>query len=279
MNKIYSALTKLPAYIRNFGVYHGIRLAYRIENISNTAAKSDKISKYYLPNYRKYIYLRDSVADHATFWQCLVKNQYDFKQFPQSNQLNSEYNRLVNSGQTPLIIDCGGNIGLASFWYAHCFPNAKIVVIEPDQANLEVLRQNLSCFGDRIVILKGGIWNEKGFLKISNPNSGSAAFRLELIDGKSDNSIRCYTIREVCDVANNDKPFIVKIDIEGSQKYLFKDNTEWVNNTNLITLELDDWLLPWQGTSRNFFSCLSQYPFDYILNGESIFCFRDFSNS
>ena len=48
-----------------------------------------------------------------------------------------------------------------------------------------------------------------------------------------------------------------------------------MGRTALITLELDDWLMPWQGTSRNFFSCLSRYPFDYLLGGESIFCFRD----
>lgn len=277
MIKIYSILAKLPAYIRNFGIYDGIRLIYKIESIFNTPLKSDKISTHYLANYDKHIYLRDCIADHATFWQCLVKNQYDFKHFPQSDRLNAEYNKLVNSGQTPLIIDCGGNIGLASFWYANRFPEAKIVVIEPDQKNLEVLKLNLNCFGDRIVILKGGIWNEEGFLKISNPESGPAAYRLETVDNESDDSIRCYTVTEICEMVNIDKAFIVKIDIEGSQKHLFKDNTEWVKNTNLITLELDDWLLPWQGTSRNFFSCLSQYPFDYLLNGESILCFRDFS--
>jgi len=44
----------------------------------------------------------------------------------------------------------------------------------------------------------------------------------------------------------------------------------------LLTLELDDWLMPWQGTSRSFFRCVSRYAFDYLIGGESIFCFRDF---
>ena len=70
--------------------------------------------------------------------------------------------------------------------------------------------------------------------------------------------------------------FIVKIDIEGAQKHLFSSNTNWIEHTHLIMLELDDWLLPWQGTSRTFFSALSAYPFDYLIRGEAIFCFRDF---
>ncbi|MBS3913925.1 FkbM family methyltransferase [Methylomonas rivi] len=276
MKKIYSVISRFPGYIRVFGYYYGIQLFFRVEVGFNVLLKSEKISKYYLPNYKKNIYLRHCVADRSIFWQCLVKNQYSFNRFPQSKRLMSVYDELVNSGQTPLIIDCGGNIGLSSFWYANRFPDAKIVVIEPDQANLDILTLNLEPFSGRVVILKGGVWNRKGFLKIVNPEAGSAAYRVEFLDEESDDSIRCYTINEICEKVDIKNPFIVKIDIEGSQKNLFQNNTEWVSKTNLITLELDDWLLPWQGTSRNFFSCLSQYSFDYLLNGESIFCFRDF---
>ena len=77
-------------------------------------------------------------------------------------------------------------------------------------------------------------------------------------------------------MAGVNAPLIVKIDIEGAQAQLFSANTEWVARTRLISLELDDWLMPWQGTSRSFFSCISRYPFDYLIHGESIFCFRDF---
>ena len=76
-----------------------------------------------------------------------------------------------------------------------------------------------------------------------------------------------------------DFPFIVKIDIEGGQGPLFETNTEWVKDTQLIALELEDWLFPWQGTSRSFFRCISRYSFDYLLGRENIFCFRDFGDN
>mgnify|MGYP000930999581 CR=1 FL=1 len=88
-------------------------------------------------------------------------------------------------------------------------------------------------------------------------------------------AIPAYTIDDLCALGGTTDPLIVKLDIEGAQAQLFASNTDWVGRTALITLELDDWLMPWQGTSRNFFSCLSRYPFDYLLGGESIFCFRD----
>ena len=75
--------------------------------------------------------------------------------------------------------------------------------------------------------------------------------------------------------ADADEVLIAKIDIEGGQDSLFQDNTGWVGRTHLIVVELDDDLFPWAGTSRPFFRCVSQYPFDYLLSGENIVCFRD----
>lgn len=219
--------------------------------------------------------MRNTVADCSTFWQCLVQRQYDTRQFPQHAHLMERYEDMLRKGQTPLIIDCGGNIGLAALWFARMFPQAKIVSIEPDQSNLEMLRLNTEGLRDRITIVRGGIWNRHGALRIANPDSGSAAFRVEYSETQDSDSMPAYTIDDLCHLGGVANPLVVKLDIEGAQAHVFSSNTDWVGRSTLITLELDDWLLPWQGTSRNFFSCLSQYPFDYLLGGESIFCFRD----
>ncbi|MDO8777630.1 MAG: FkbM family methyltransferase [Burkholderiaceae bacterium] len=276
MNKLYQLLAKSPNYIRRFGVISGVRLLCQIEGLRQLPQKSERVKPYVLPGFNAPIHLRDCLGDHAIFWQCLVMNQYDFSHFPQAERLNRKYDEIVKSGRTPLIIDCGGNIGLSVIWFANKFPKAKIFVVEPDQANLEILKLNVASFEERVVILKGGIWNEAGYLQIINPEAGPSAYRVQPSHpADTPNTIRCHTINEICHMANINDPLIVKVDIEGSQKYLFSGNTDWVNRTDLITLELDDWLLPWQGTSRSFFKCLSQFDFDYLLNGESIFCFRD----
>ncbi len=186
-----------------------------------------------------------------------------------------KYHRLVKSGRKPLIIDCGGNIGLASLWFAAHYPQAQVVVIEPDSGNLELLKLNIAAFGDRITILPGAIWSRSASLKIVNPSAGYAAFRVSEVkdDTELANSIRGYTVKEIMEYTGGEYPFIVKLDIEGSQSELFRNNTEWVEKTALIILELDDWLFPWQGTSRSFFACVSNYPFEYLISGENIFCF------
>lgn len=265
---------KIPNYVRRFGLIQGLRLLYQIEqNLDN---KSTQIRQYNVPGFKSPIYLRDTISDHAIFWQCLVENQYDFKSFPQAERLLKNYNQICSRNCTPLIIDCGGNIGLASIWLATTLPDVRIVVIEPEQGNFNLLLKNIQPFGDRIKALQGGIWHQSGYLTITNSDAGSAAFRVTQAVQPVAGSIRAYTIPEICEMEGGTTPFIVKIDIEGAQKYLFRHNTSWVESSHLIMLELDDWLLPWQGTSRPFFSVLSSYPFDYLMRGEVIFCFRDF---
>lgn len=230
----------------------------------------------FVPGYTTPIFLRDTVADRSTFWQCLVLRQYGISHFPQYRRLMDYYDELLRRGEVPLIIDCGGNIGLAAIWFAQMFPKARIVSIEPDENNFELLRMNTAAFGDRVTLVQGGIWNQHGTLRIVNPDSGSAAFRVEFSESRELGGIPAYTIDDLCQLGGSSAPLVVKLDIEGAQANLFASNTDWVGRASLITLELDDWLLPWQGTSRNFFSRVSSYPFDYLLGEESIFCFRDY---
>jgi len=276
MSLDFRRLAKLPVYLRSFGPRVGLRLFGAIE-CTALPVKSDKVSMHTLPGYESPVSLRRARADHATFWQCLVQQQYDLDRFPQTQRLQQTYEVMLARGETPLIIDGGANIGLAALWLARRFPRAQIISVEPDAGNLALLTRNLAGLGARAKVLDGGLWPCSGRLRIVNPESGSAAFRVEETTGDGLGTLRAYTIDEICALAGCHEPLIVKLDIEGAQQYLFSSNTGWVGRTHLITLELDDWLFPWRGSSRPFFRALAEHPFDYLLGGESVFCFRDAS--
>ncbi|MBN8439033.1 MAG: FkbM family methyltransferase [Candidatus Accumulibacter sp.] len=274
-NLLFRWISKSPKYIREFGILHGLRLLFSVER--SVPQRSIKINKYKVPGYKMPILLRETVSDHATFWQCIVQRQYGVSVFPQSNRLISAYQDALDNGSVPIIIDCGGNIGLSALYFAELFPKARIYSVEPNEENFEMLKRNTATVADRVFPLRGGVWNERDNLRIVNPESGSAAFRVApTAEYTNEDRFRTYTINEICALAEVSAPLIVKIDIEGAQRNLFMSNTEWVCNTHLIMLELDDWQMPWQGTSTPFFSCISQHSFDYLISGETIFCFRDF---
>lgn len=265
---------KVPNYLSKFGVLEGLRVFASIER--PVAQKSDKgHSAVVLPGFAAPIKLRRTVADHTAAWICLVAEQYRIDRFPQKDRLQATYERMLREGRQPLIVDAGANIGMSALWYAKTYPKAKVFAIEPDRDNFQLLVENTRAYEGRIIPFCGGVWPHCTHLTIENPESGAQRFRTRETSSGSAHAVTAITMDEILAQTGTEEIFIAKIDIEGGQDRLFAENTAWVGKTHLIVLELDDWQFPWTGNSRSFFSCVSRYPFEYLIDGENVFLFRD----
>jgi FkbM family methyltransferase len=174
-----------------------------------------------------------------------------------------------------LIIDGGANIGMAAIWFAQTFADASLVCVEPEEANFDLLVRNMTPYGSRVEPIRGGLWPRSGQLRITNPNAGTAGYQVAYSEERSPEGIRAITIDEIIEKYPDHFLFYVKLDIEGAQKQLFTENTEWVEIVDVIAIELDDCRFPWSGSSTPVFKVLSRHEFDYIISGETLFCFRD----
>ena len=65
-------------------------------------------------------------------------------------------------------------------------------------------------------------------------------------------------------------PLIVKVDIEGDERGLFAQDTEWVRQTPVIFVEPHDWMLPKQSTVRNFLALMASQERDILVQHENI---------
>lgn len=265
-------LPRLPNYVQAFGAFEGISLAWKLEARRGLQA-GGRLS---VPFLGRKLVLRDSVSDRSVYWQCIVRRQYDISVFaPHFSALRKKHDVLVSNQDEPLIVDGGANIGLASVYFNHMFPAAKIVAVEPDQYNLVLLRQNCSAFADRISVVEGGLWNRDGWLKITNRAAGSTAFTVAEAAPDEPGAVPAFCLETLIDREKASDALIVKLDIEGAQQHLFSSgSTAWIERTDCVILELDDWLFPWQGTSRSFFLEMSKLSFDYLLHGEHMVCFN-----
>ncbi len=64
---------------------------------------------------------------------------------------------------TPLILDCGANIGLATIYWKHLFPEARVLAFEPDSSGAQVLRTNLSFLNiSGVEVIEAAVWTENG---------------------------------------------------------------------------------------------------------------------
>lgn len=218
---------------------------------------------------RKFISIdiRDKV-DFYTIGQVYLDEDYGLDKLRRQDDLMAYYRSIEQSGKKPLIIDCGGNTGLATRYFSENYPQAKIVCIEPDPANLAQARKNNS--SPNIVFMENAIGSEKSRGTIVDPGLGNNGYRISCADDGATEIVSINGILEQFD-ANAYTPFIVKIDIEGFESELFSKNLEWIEKFPLLVIELHDWMLPRSGNANNFIKAIAPLQRDFVYHGENVF--------
>jgi FkbM family methyltransferase len=204
------------------------------------------------------IYIRNKTSDVPTFTQCIIDESYN-----------------LNLGIEPnTIIDLGSNIGLSAVFFATRYPNAKIVCVEPELQNFDLLCMNTFNFKNVKGIQKG-VWHRNAKLKVIDTAGSNWGFTVEETD--SNDGINAITINEIMSQENIETIDVLKIDIEGAEKYLFNENYEsWLSKVKVIIIELHDKSMP--GCSKSFFNALAGYDFAIRTSGESVVCYLDTLN-
>ncbi|MBX9758821.1 MAG: FkbM family methyltransferase [Beijerinckiaceae bacterium] len=218
------------------------------------------------------VHHRDVAADVGVINQIFASQDYSLKRLKRGEELNDVYSGFVGAGRQPLIIDAGANIGASAVWFGLEFPKALIAAFEPDRKNFKLLKQNSR--GLMTELHRAAIGSKDGFADLFDPGEGEWAYRTQTSETGLIQQIGLN--RFVRDkVGAGLAPFICKIDIEGAEQELFSGETDWLDLFPLIIIELHDWLLPGQATSRNFIRAMSARDRDFVHIGENIFSIRN----
>jgi FkbM family methyltransferase len=206
------------------------------------------------------------------YYQIFINKDYDLTHFPQAKQISSFYDSLTQENKKPLIIDAGSNIGASVVWFAARYPLSKIAAIEPNRKNCELLIRN--CSGIDYELFSGGIGCTDGVMYIDDPGFSDWGFRLTEAGSEEVRVISATNLIHSL-ATETTIPFIMKIDIEGGERYLFEKDSEWVNRFPLLIVELHDYMLPGISASNSFLKCISRFHFDFVIRGENVFCFNN----
>ena len=76
-----------------------------------------------------------------------------------------------------VIVDAGANIGLSSVFYANEFPEARIIAIEPEASNYEMLLKNIAPYPG-ITPVHAALWKENGTLNLCDTGAGNTTFQV-----------------------------------------------------------------------------------------------------
>jgi FkbM family methyltransferase len=204
----------------------------------------------------KSLKIRPHTSDEAMFKQIFLKREYD-----------------IPLDFTPqFIIDGGANVGYASLWFSHQFPDAKIIAVEPEESNYDVLKFNVRS-NKKITPIHAALWDRRSNLIIKDTGLGECGFMVEEVASPSLHSVKGITIDELLIQFGFDHIDILKIDIEGAEKELFSTGySQWIDKVRVIIIELHDHMKP--ECSDTFYSAIANSPFVESTRGENIVLIR-----
>lgn len=239
-------------YTKSFGVKCGLNLFLQKEIFRA------KLVKIHIPGYRERIFIRNKSSDIGVFDKIFVEKEYE----------------LDIPSAPKFIVDGGANVGYASIFFANKYPNAKVVSIEPEASNLDILQRNIYGYKN-IQSIQSAIWSKKSRMILENPVGAECTFQVKEAQSNS-KPIESITVDGLCAYSSDGNIDILKLDIEGAEKEVFSSNTSWLANIKILIIELHDRYVP--GCSDAVYGACEKHGFRHIQKGENIIFYKSDQN-
>ena len=214
-------------YVREFGLFAGLRMGYQMRKASWASPLQQPVS-IAVPGVRLPVWLRARTSDRRVFDQVFLSADQAFP-LPESPKV---------------IVDLGANIGLTSVLYCNAYPSARVIAVEPEQSNYGMLNRNLGPYR-WVTTLPCAVWSRDSWVRIVESTADAWAFQVEACERGEDGSIEALSIPSIMERAGISHIDLLKIDIEGAEVEVLSNDTEsWVHQVATIAVELHDRLRP-----------------------------------
>lgn len=248
MKKLIGFIKKSLFHYYRFGI-EGVKFYLKIKY------NKDQFLKINLKEVGVPLYLRNKTSDIPAFYDVFTENEYELN--------------LIKKPKT--IIDCGANIGLATAYFKGEYPDAKIISVEPEQDNYELLQKNTESLSN-VHCLNYGVWNKSALLEVHDVGLGNWGFTTTEVQFENESTIEAISISEIIDRYKIDTIDILKIDVEGSEREIFQENTdEWLSKVKILIVELHDHMR--SGCSESFYSAMNKFDYNMTPQGNNLICY------
>lgn len=254
---------------KEFGLFDGMRLLYWIiayRTFLPTVVHGG-VRRIFSHTLKRYIYIRPNSTDILLLITFFCKYCDDHGGMEYKIDFSNKVKKIE------YIIDAGANIGLFTLIYSVKYPNAKIIAIEPESENYELLLRNTEDI-ENVVCLKGGVWNKDTTINIletyDKKEWGFIVQECTIPNGNEIKGISIATIIKRFKIPHID---ILKMDIEGSEYEVFSENyKEWLQVTQSLIIEMHEWIKP--GCEKIISDVMELEGFEFEKNGENRVYYR-----
>ncbi len=171
------------------------------------------------------------------------------------------------------IIDAGANVGFTALYFKENFPNATIACIEPDRNNTNILKKNIALFiqNGTAIVYENALMGvpDKNITLLNNFRDGRD-WSISVEESRVETDLKSITIIEIMQANQWDEIDILKIDIEGAERFIFQENNDlsFLKKIKVLTIEIHDEY----NIRKHIYIILKKYDFEILSIGETTFC-------
>jgi FkbM family methyltransferase len=135
------------------------------------------------------------------------------------------------------ILDLGANIGLTMVHFAALCPEAYVVGVELDSDNVALARRNIAPWSNRCSVIEAAVWVRDEVVRYRLAEGAECGAAVSSAGAKEVEGIALNTLigRVGWDTVD-----YLKMDIEGAERAILKENTSWSSRVRSIKIETHD---------------------------------------
>ena len=184
------------------------------------------------------VLLRRRSSDLGVFQQVFIDLEY--------RGVVDLIDRYSSRQQITAVIDAGGYTGLTSLYFSRCFPNARVVTIEPNESNFGLLQQNAAANAlHNVYPIRAGLWSKDSRLTVGEKfrDGKEWSFAVRPASAEDAETFAAVSIPTLMKRFGIDQIDLLKMDIEGAEAEVFRDEKEAdgiLSKVRFIAIEIHD---------------------------------------
>lgn len=139
------------------------------------------------------------------------------------------------------VLDLGANAGFTSLFFARKYRLAEIACVEPVPSNVELLRENLELNKIKASIFPVAVAVEDGFIKMQMAEKDYGHKVAGISYGKDimgqTIKVQTLSVPTIMKRLGWERINLLKVDIEGYEGVLLKENCEWLASVDAMCIE------------------------------------------
>ncbi|WP_400193916.1 FkbM family methyltransferase [Hymenobacter sp. B81] len=167
--------------------------------------------------------LRTYAGDLSIFYEVFWRGSYDVP--------------ALRGASVHTIVDAGANVGLAALDLLLRFPAARVICLEPEGANAELLRHNLAPYvaSGRAVVERAALANADTQVSIQSPGY---AYNATVREQAGADMVPAYSMASVMQRHGLAHIDLLKIDVEDYEQVVFAQHTGWLAQVQHLIIEI-----------------------------------------